>query len=109
MNKKGQALVEFVLVFPLFLIIICTIIELGSLNYQKFKLEDELETVVTMYLKNDDVIEYVKNKNLKIDIKTEQNQTIIELTKNVKLVTPVLKSIYNGNQELKTERVFYDE
>jgi len=108
-NKKGQALVEFVLVFPLFLIIICTIIELGSLNYQKFKLEDELETVVTMYLKNDDVIEYVKNKNLKIDIKTEQNQTIIELTKNVKLVTPVLKSIYNGNQELKTERVFYDE
>ena len=109
MNKKGQALVEFVLVFPLFLIIICTIIELGSINYQKLKLEDNLETIVNMYIKGDDTTEYVKNNDLKIDIKDYDNQVTIELTKNVKIVTPVLKSIYNGKQELKTERVFYNE
>jgi len=109
MNKKGQALVEFVLVFPLFLIIICTIIELGSINYQKLKLEDSLETVVTMYLKDKNVTDYVRNNHLKVDIKTDENQITIELSKDVPIVTPVLKSIYGSSQELKTERVFYDE
>ena len=109
MNKKGQALVEFVLVFPLFLVIICTIIELGSINYQKLKLEDELETVVNMYLRKEDTTNYVKNNDLKMKINNEDNQLKIELTKNVKIVTPVLKSIYTGKYELKTERVFYDE
>ena len=109
MSKKGQALVEFVLVFPLFLIIICTIIELGSINYQKLKLEDSLEIVVDMYLKGDDTTNYIKANNLKMNIENNENQITIELIKNIKIVTPVLKSIYNGNQELKTERVFYDE
>ena len=109
MNNKGQALVEFVLVFPLFLIIICTIIELGSINYQKLKLEDELETIVSMYLKDEDTTNYVKANNLKMEIINESSQIKIELTKDVKIVTPVLKSIYSGKYALKTERVFYDE
>ncbi len=109
MNKKGQALVEFVLVFPLFLIIICTIIELGSINYQKLKLEDELETIVNMYLKDEDTTNYVKEKDLKMELNDENEQLKIELTKKIKIVTPVLKKIYSTNYELKAERVFYDE
>ena len=109
MNKKGQALVEFVLVFPLFLLIICTIIELGSINYQKLKLEDELETVVNMYLRDLDASSYVKDNNLKMEVKTLDDQITIELAKKVRIVTPVLKTIYDGNLELKTERIFYDE
>ena len=109
MNKKGQALVEFVLVFPLFLIIICTIIELGSINYQKLKLEDQLETIVNMYLRDEDTTNYVKDNDLKMEVSNETNQTKIEIVKNIKIVTPVLKSIYSGKYELKTERLFYDE
>ncbi len=109
MNKKGQALVEFVLVFPVFLIIICTIIELGSINYQKLKLEDQLETVVNMYLRNEDATNYVKTNDLKMKIDDANEQITIELIKKVKIVTPVLKNIYSGSYELKTERVFYDE
>ena len=97
MNKKGQALVEFVLVFPLFLIIICTIIELGSINYQKLKLEDELETIVNMYLKDEDTTNYVKEKDLKMELNDENEQLKIELTKKIKIVTPVLKKIYSTN------------
>ena len=109
MNKKGQALVEFVLVFPIFLIIICTIIELGSINYQKLKLEDHLETVVNMYIKDDDTNNYIKNNNLKMEVTKDNDQIKIELSKKIQIVTPVLKSIYSANYELKTERIFYDE
>ncbi len=109
MNKKGQALVEFVLIFPLFLIIICTIIELGSINYQKLKLESELDTVVNMYLRDSDLNGYLANNNLKMNLKKDEDQITIELKKKIEIVTPVLKSIYSSNYELKTERMFYDE
>ncbi len=109
MNKKGQALVEFVLIFPVFIIIVCTIIELGSINYQKLKLESDLDTVVNMYLKDENYNNYLKNNNLKIDLENESNQVTVKLSKNVKIVTPVLKLIYSSNQKIETERVFYDE
>lgn len=110
MNKKGQALVEFVLVFPIFLMIICTIIELGSINYQKYKLEDNLNTIVDMYLHdNQEITDYANKNNLKMDIKSDENKVTIELDKKVKIVTPVLKAIYKSNYNLTTERVFYDE
>ena len=109
MNKKGQALVEFVLIFPLFLIIICTIIELGSINYQKLKLESDLDTIVNMYLRDSDLNGYLANNNLKMNLKKDEDQITIELKKKIEIVTPVLKSIYSSNYELKTERMFYDE
>ena len=109
MNKKGQALVEFVLIFPIFLIIICTIIELGSINYQKLKLESDLDTIVNMYLRDSDLNGYLANNNLKMNLKKDEDQITIELKKKIEIVTPVLKSIYSSNYELKTERMFYDE
>lgn len=110
MSKKGQALVEFVLVFPIFLMIICTIIELGSINYQKYKLEDNLNTIVNMYLHDsEEITDYANDNSVKMNIKTEENKITIELNKRVNIVTPVLKAIYKNNYNLTTERVFYDE
>ena len=109
MNKKGQALVEFVLIFPLFLIVVCTIIELGSINYQKLKLESDLETIVNMYLKEEDTTNYLKNNSLEMKVQKEEDKITLKLDKKLKIVTPVLKSIYSSSYDLKTERVFYDE
>ena len=64
MKKKGQALVEFVLVFPIFLLIVTTIIELGSINYQRYKLEDNLDTVCEMYRKGNALNDYLKANDL---------------------------------------------
>ncbi len=109
-NKKGQALVEFVLVFPIFLIIICTIIELGSITYQKYQLESNLDTIVAMYLRNDESLNrYVKEKKITMEVNNDDQKTTIDLTKKIDIVTPVLKSIYDNNYELKTERVFFNE
>ncbi len=109
MKKKGQALVEFVLILPVFLIIIVTVIELGSINYQKLKLESDLQTVVNMYLKGDDFNSYANNNNLRVNVKTDEGRITIELKKDVKIITPVLKLINGSLEELKAERVFYDE
>ena len=109
MKKKGQALVEFILILPIFLIIIVTIIELGSINYQKLKLESDLETVVNMYLKDEDSTNYLNSNDLKMNIKKNESKITIELKKNVKIITPVLKLINGSTEELKTERVFYEE
>lgn len=109
MRKKGQALVEFVLILPIFLIIIVTIIELGSINYKKLELESHLETVVNMYLKDEDSTNYLNNNNLKMNVIKNNGEITIEIKKNIKIITPVLKLVNGQTEEIKAERVFYDE
>ena len=40
MNRKGQALVEFVLILPLFIMLLFAIIDFGNILNQKSKLEN---------------------------------------------------------------------
>ncbi len=62
-----------------------------------------------MYLRDSDLNGYLANNNLKMNLKKDEDQITIELKKKIEIVTPVLKSIYSSNYELKTERMFYDE
>lgn len=41
MNKKGQALIEFVLILPIFLMILFVIVDFGNLLYSKNKLQNQ--------------------------------------------------------------------
>lgn len=109
MNKKGQALVEFILIFPVFLLIVCTVIELCTINYQKLNLVNDLDAVTKMYLKNLDVDSYAKEHNLKLEIKENTNSKEFTVVKNLKIVTPILKLVYKDNQKLEEKRVLYDE
>ena len=47
MNKKGQALVEFILVLPILLLIVISMIDIGNI-FEKFDLNNDLETVATL-------------------------------------------------------------
>ena len=38
-NKKGQALVEFVVIMPIFIMLLISIIDLGNIIYKKYHLE----------------------------------------------------------------------
>ena len=59
MNKKGQALVEFVLILPVFLIILLVIVDFGNLLYSKNKLENDSNDMVRI-IKNESNIELKK-------------------------------------------------
>ena len=41
MNKKGQALIEFILIMPIFLILIMSLIDVGNIYIKKYELNIE--------------------------------------------------------------------
>lgn len=109
-NRKGQALVEFILIIPVFLLFIVGIIDMGNLIYQKYKLEDNLDYVVELYRneKNLKIDDYIKEINVNLDVNKSSNYTTIKLSKNIKMTTPILKDIMGKNQTLETERTIYE-
>ena len=49
MNKKGQALVEFVIILPIFIFMLLGIIDIGKVVVAKTEMESELSDVLDMY------------------------------------------------------------
>ena len=55
MNNKGQALVEFVLILPIFIIILFTIIDFGTIINTKNTLENDSIDIVELIKKGEDI------------------------------------------------------
>ena len=51
-DNKGQALVEFVLIVPILIFILLALIDIGNVIINKYKLEDNLSTIVELYQNN---------------------------------------------------------
>ena len=116
LNNKGQVLVVFVILLPIFLIILTGLVDIGLLNLEIKKLNTNTYDAVEYYLDNydnEDVLDNTKallNKNLKdIDITISDNEdiVIIKVVKNYKSIYSViskkekLTSIYKGDKETK--------
>ena len=115
-NSRGQVLVIFVILLPIFLIIITGLVDIGLLNYNKKKLDSNTYDAVEYYLDNftdEIVIDKTKallNKNLKdIDITiNDSSETVtIKVTKEYKSIYSVIRNSdkitirYIGNKETK--------
>ena len=94
MNNKGQALVEFVLILPIFIIILFTIIDFGTIINTKNTLENDSIDIVELIKKGED-IEKIKSlyKNINITITIDNNYKRISLEEPVKINTPGLNRI----------------
>ena len=55
MNKKGQALVEFVLILPVFLFLLFSIYDFGMMFTTKNKLESDSSDIVSAFKSNKDI------------------------------------------------------
>ena len=55
MNRKGQALVEFVLILPIFLLILFAVVDFGMILSNKNELENISVDVVSMIKNNDNL------------------------------------------------------
>lgn len=115
-NNRGQVLVVFVILLPIFLIILTGLVDLCILNIEVKKLNTNTHDAVEYYLDNIDdenVLDDTKallNKNLKnIDIIINDNEDSINIkvVKNYKSIYSVISkkenitSIYIGNKETK--------
>ena len=107
LNKKGQALIEFVLILPILLLILFMLIDFGKIILCKNHLENTLSDVVTLKENNQNINEYLSHDEYKITYKIEGNKII--LTTNLNLITPGLKNILKNPYVVSVERRIIDE
>lgn len=96
MNNKGQVLIIFVILLPIFLMILATVIDLGLLSIEKRKISNNTYDAVKYYLDNIDNTN-IKEKTVKllksnlddIDIEIIETNEYVEIS-----VTKDYKSLY---------------
>ena len=60
MNRKGQALIEFVLILPVFLLILFVIVDFGNIFHSKYELQNSSTDIVRLVQKGSDEYEILK-------------------------------------------------
>ena len=106
-NKKGQALIEFILILPVLLLILFMIIDFGKIILCKNHLENTLSDVVTLKENNGDINTYLSQDEYKITYKIVDNKIILET--KLDLITPGLKNILKNPYKVSVERRIIDE
>lgn len=111
MNKRGQALIEFILVLPVFIFIVLGMIDFGNIIYQKYKLENELDLITNLYSesKENEILEFSNKIGAVTSISTSNNYVTITLKKNVKITTPGLNIVLGNPHTVEVSRVIYEE
>ena len=114
MNKKGQALVEFIIILPVFIFMLLAMIDIGKILYFNNKIESKMDDVITMY-ENKYQYEVIK-KSISKDLQTttfkmNENEKYIEfiLEKKVDIITPGLNLIFDNPYKLNVKRVIYND
>ena len=109
-NNKGQALVEFIIVLPILLLIIMAIVDFGNIFTKKYSLENDLDIVSDMYKEGNytAINSYVESKDLNISYIIEEGLITIELSKTIKVNTPILNNILGKNYKLTTSKIIYE-
>ena len=100
LNKKGQALVEFIIILPIIIILMLAVFDFVKIMQTKMNLESTIEEVIL-----DDTINLDKDINL--TKKDEDNYTTYTVTKNVDITSPILSAILKNKYEVKVTRSIY--
>ncbi len=116
MNKKrGQALVEFIIILPILIMLFFGAIDFGRIILRKNELESITSDLVELY-KNGSTYEslesFLKENNKKNTLKvTNKDNKYIEFTleSEVNFITPGLGKIIGNPYKAKVKRVIYYE
>ena len=109
MNKKGQALIAFIIILPILILIISCIIDFGNIIYQKYKLTNDLDIITDMYLNNDnDLNNYLSDINATINYDNNGNYTNIKLIKEIDINTIILNNIIGKKYQVSTSKTIYN-
>ncbi len=103
MNRRGQALIEFVLILPLLLFIVLGFIDFGKIILSKTHLENVLSEIVLLDEKDIDNYLEKENDDIRYQIKYDKYKKIILETK-VDLITPGIKNILKNPYVIQVER-----
>lgn len=106
MNRKGQALVEFVLILPIFLLILFAVVDFGMILSKKNELENISIDIISM-IKNNDDINDIKSlyPDLTIEFDGEGEYTRIKIYESIDIMTPGLNLVLGDPYTVEVERV----
>ena len=110
-NNKGQALVEFIIIIPIFMFLIMGVVDFGNILYQKYELGSELDIVTDLYKQDklNDINNYLNGKEIAVSYSTDGNLEKINLSKQITVLTPGLNLVLGNIYTIKVERVIYNE
>lgn len=111
-SKKGQALVEFIIILPILIFILLAVIDYGVISFNKSKLENIITDLSDMYKNKEseeEINNFVKSNDKDLEIKTtyEDKYINIKLYKKYNYITPGLDKIFKSN-EISVERKIYN-
>lgn len=93
-NNKGQALVEFIIIMPIFIILIISMIDFGNIIINKYSLQNDLQVISDLYKKDkSQIANYVNENNLSISYKSDEIYTTIIVSKDVKITSIMLNAV----------------
>lgn len=111
MNNKGQVLIIFVILLPIFLMILTFIVDLGLLSIEKRKINNNTYDAVEYYLENnnkENTIKLLENnlKDIKVDINDTDSYVEISILKKYKGIYNIIYDneiivTYRGIKESK--------
>ena len=106
MNRKGQALVEFVLILPIFLLILFAVVDFGIILSKKNELENVSVDVISM-LKNNDGIDKIETlyPDLKIVVSNDNEYLKVVISEELDILTPGLNLVLGDPYEVLVERI----
>ena len=115
MNKKAQALVEFVLILPVLIILLFAIIDFGNIFINKSNLEADMDIATKVLRDSTDVNtlqEEIKaavsanDKTVKVEVSFDETDYVkITLIKEIRTITPGLNLILGYPYKATSERV----
>lgn len=109
-NRKGQALIEFVLILPIMLLLILGGIDLGRIIIRKSELENNVSDQITIWKQNNFSISKLKellgNKNTSVNIIENETTSFltVEVSEKVTWLTPIVSNILDS-YTIKVKRV----
>lgn len=109
MNRKGQALVEFILILPVILMVFMALIDIGSIFIQKMDLNSSMGTVSELYRNADkkELLAYVAKEDLIYDEAVSGDMVKITLKKNIEVSAPLLSNVLGKNYKIEASKVIY--
>ena len=110
-NNKGQALIEFVILLPVFLMLILGVFDVGNILYNKYELSNHLDYITDLCLDNkkDKIFEYANENNIKYELNNKDNKTKIVVKRNISIITPGLNTVLGKSYLIRVERMVYHE
>ena len=110
LSKKGQALVEFIIVMPVLIFTMMGMVDLANVIQNKYALESDLDVIVDLYRdgKSGEINSYIDEKKIEVSYEPNGDLTKVIITKKIKIYTPGLNNVLGKNHEIEVSRSIYE-